>query len=303
MKKSVKFFEGKKLWIFEFLFVFSGALLGLGYIWDEIFWDIGYFGDYFFFLAIFMLVSLSFILYISMTLLKYFIFVVISLFIASATATCGLAIISGTIVEMDFISMIVSLLIVLLIVLLIPFVILSHYRYRIKERDIFVAFSFLYPLLCVLTFSFLITFRDSYLYGYVDVLDSILDGLIVFSPPMIITPLISYPLCRKSLLHSKNSKIDRIISKLLRALKLKKSEEREPERLGGGVPPELQKLLNEKAEWRAKLEKLKDQKEKLISDGLMTEEYYQQRYEEIMDKLVDIEDKIIQEKMKGGKKK
>ena len=298
MNESVKFFEGKKSWIFEFLFVFSGALLGLGYIWDEIFWDIGYFGDYFFFLAIFMLFSLSFILYISMALLKYFIFVVISLFIASATATCGLAIISGTIVEMDFISMIVSL----LIVLLIPFVILSHYRYRIKERDIFVAFSFLYPLLCVLTLSFFITFRDSHLYGYVDVLDSILDDLIVFSPPVLITPLISYPLCRKSLLHSKNSKIDRIISKLLRALKLKKSAEKSklPEE---EISPELQKLLKEKEEWRKKLDYLKNNKNELIKEGAMTEERYKERYEEIINKLVDIEDKIIQERMKGGVKK
>ncbi|OQX56593.1 MAG: hypothetical protein B5M53_00735 [Candidatus Cloacimonas sp. 4484_209] len=69
------------------------------------------------------------------------------------------------------------------------------------------------------------------------------------------------------------------------------------------MSPELERLLKERDEWRIKLEKLKDQKEKLISEGLMTERIYKERYEEIMDQLVDIEDKIIQEKMKGGGKK
>ncbi|MCD6466780.1 MAG: zinc-ribbon domain-containing protein, partial [Methanomicrobia archaeon] len=70
-----------------------------------------------------------------------------------------------------------------------------------------------------------------------------------------------------------------------------------------GVSSGLQRLLQEKAEWRKKLEDLKREKEDLIRRGVMTEEYYQQRYEEIINKLVDIEDKIIQEKIKGGKKK
>ena len=69
------------------------------------------------------------------------------------------------------------------------------------------------------------------------------------------------------------------------------------------ISPELQRLLKEKENWIKKLEKLKNQKEKLISEGVITEEIYKQRYEEIMDQLVDIEDRIIQERMKGGKKK
>ena len=80
----------------------------------------------------------------------------------------------------------------------------------------------------------------------------------------------------------------------------KKPEEEKPPK---EASPELKRLLEEKENWREKLEKLKNQKEKLISEGVMTEEIYKQRYEEIMDQLVDIEDRIIQERMKGGKKK
>lgn len=69
------------------------------------------------------------------------------------------------------------------------------------------------------------------------------------------------------------------------------------------ISPRLQKLNNEKQELRDQLEELKKQKEDLIKKGVMTEEMYKQRYEEIMDQLVDLEDKIIQEKMKRGKKK
>jgi len=62
----------------------------------------------------------------------------------------------------------------------------------------------------------------------------------------------------------------------------------------------MKELLQEREEWRKKLEELKSQKNELIKKGVITEEYYQQRYEEIMDRLVDIEDKIIQEKVRGG---
>jgi len=68
------------------------------------------------------------------------------------------------------------------------------------------------------------------------------------------------------------------------------------------ISPKLQKLLNEKQEWRERLDYLKNNKNELIKKGAMTEKIYQDRYDEIMDQLVDIEDRIIQEKMKGGKK-
>lgn len=69
------------------------------------------------------------------------------------------------------------------------------------------------------------------------------------------------------------------------------------------ISPQMKKLLEEKAEWRKKLNNLKSQKDELIQKRFMTEEIYHQKYEEIMDKLVDIEDRIIQEKLKKGVKK
>ncbi|HEC92119.1 MAG TPA: hypothetical protein ENI51_03865 [Candidatus Atribacteria bacterium] len=78
-----------------------------------------------------------------------------------------------------------------------------------------------------------------------------------------------------------------------------KIEEKPPEE----VSPRLDKLLQEKEELRSKLNNLKNQREKLIFEGIMTEEMYKGRYGEIMNQLVNIEDKIIQEKMKGGVKK
>jgi len=88
--------------------------------------------------------------------------------------------------------------------------------------------------------------------------------------------------------------------------KVKKPTEKKPEETPKPpekqISPELKELLNEKAEWREKLETLKKEKEDLIRRGVISEKTYQDRYEEIMDKLVDLEDKIIQEKMKEGKK-
>jgi len=69
------------------------------------------------------------------------------------------------------------------------------------------------------------------------------------------------------------------------------------------ISPKMKHLLKRKEDLNRELEELKAYKYKLISQKTMTKEEYNQRYEEIMDKLVDIEDKIIQEKMKGGKKK
>jgi len=83
----------------------------------------------------------------------------------------------------------------------------------------------------------------------------------------------------------------------------KKKPEEKPKLPKEESSPKLQKLLQERDEWRAKLEYLKNNKDELIKEGAMSEEYYQQRSEEIINKLVDIEDKIIQEKIKGGKKK
>jgi len=83
----------------------------------------------------------------------------------------------------------------------------------------------------------------------------------------------------------------------------KKYEETPQKNSEEEISSELEKLLEEKTEWRKKLEDLRKKKEDLIKRGLMSEKTYQDRYEEIMDKLVNIEDKIIQEKMKGGKKK
>ncbi|OQX56637.1 MAG: hypothetical protein B5M53_00415 [Candidatus Cloacimonas sp. 4484_209] len=69
------------------------------------------------------------------------------------------------------------------------------------------------------------------------------------------------------------------------------------------VSPRMNYLLKEKEDLRKKLGELKSEKNRLISQKIMTEGEYEKKYEEIMDKLVDIEDKIIQEKIKGGKKK
>ncbi|OQX56591.1 MAG: hypothetical protein B5M53_00725 [Candidatus Cloacimonas sp. 4484_209] len=63
------------------------------------------------------------------------------------------------------------------------------------------------------------------------------------------------------------------------------------------ITPELKRLLDEEKKWKEKLEQLKANK------GKLEEEIYEEKYNEIMDKLVDIKDKIIQEKIrKRGKK-
>ena len=59
------------------------------------------------------------------------------------------------------------------------------------------------------------------------------------------------------------------------------------------VTPELKRLLEEKEEWKEKLDHLKQNKSELIEKGAMTKEEYQKRYDEIIDKLVDIEDKLL----------
>jgi len=56
-------------------------------------------------------------------------------------------------------------------------------------------------------------------------------------------------------------------------------------------------VLDEEKKWKEELERLKTNKSKL------EEKIYEEKYNEIMGKLVDIKDKIIKEKMKGGKKK
>ena len=63
------------------------------------------------------------------------------------------------------------------------------------------------------------------------------------------------------------------------------------------ITPELKSLLDEEKKWKEELERLKTNKSKL------EEKIYEEKYNEIMGKLVDIKDKIIKEKMKGGKKK
>ena len=69
------------------------------------------------------------------------------------------------------------------------------------------------------------------------------------------------------------------------------------------VSSELKELLEERKEWKTKLENLREEKDNLISKGIMTEEEYQEKYNEIMDKLVGIEDKVIKQKMEMGAKK
>jgi len=64
-------------------------------------------------------------------------------------------------------------------------------------------------------------------------------------------------------------------------------------------PDKMEKLLMEKNKLREKLEFYK----KGLENGILSQEEYQRRYDETIDELVDIEDKIIQEKMKGEKKK
>ena len=60
----------------------------------------------------------------------------------------------------------------------------------------------------------------------------------------------------------------------------------------------MDELLQKRKKWRKKLEYYK----KGFKDGILSQREYNEKYEEIMDKLVEIEDKIIQEKMKGGEK-
>jgi len=60
---------------------------------------------------------------------------------------------------------------------------------------------------------------------------------------------------------------------------------------------EIEKLLERRKFYNEKLEIVKECK------NIIPENEYEEKYNKIMDKLVDIEDKIIQEKMKGGKKK
>jgi len=88
-----------------------------------------------------------------------------------------------------------------------------------------------------------------------------------------------------------------------------KGEELEPKEKPKSKHPEkkvslrMNYLLKEKEDLRKKLDELKSEKNRLISQKIMTERIYKDRYEEIMDQLVDIEDKIIQERMKKGVKK
>ncbi|HDN81203.1 MAG TPA: PEGA domain-containing protein, partial [Methanomicrobia archaeon] len=63
------------------------------------------------------------------------------------------------------------------------------------------------------------------------------------------------------------------------------------------VTPELKRLLEEEKKWKEELERLKARRSEL------EEKAYEEKYNEIMDKLVDIKDRIIQEKIKGRKKK
>jgi len=74
------------------------------------------------------------------------------------------------------------------------------------------------------------------------------------------------------------------------------------EKIDREISPKMKHLLKRKEELGRELEELKTHKYRLISQKIMTKEKYDQQYEEIMDKLVDIEDKIIKEKMKEGKK-
>jgi len=62
-------------------------------------------------------------------------------------------------------------------------------------------------------------------------------------------------------------------------------------------------LSKEKQEYQKKLENLKKRKEELIEEGILSEEEYEKKYSEIMDKLVDIEDRIIKIKLREGKTK
>jgi len=60
---------------------------------------------------------------------------------------------------------------------------------------------------------------------------------------------------------------------------------------------EMERLLERRKFYNEKLEIVKECK------NIIPENEYEEKYNKIMDHLVDIEDKIIQEKMKGGKKK
>ena len=159
--------------------------------------------------------------------------------------------------------------------LLLPFA-LSRLINKIKKRSYFVSISLVYSLAATLMLAYLIesiTCEETIFNFYISL------------PLVILIPLISYRLYDKALFH------------------FEKKPEEKPKLSKEEISPKLKKLLQERDEWRAKLEDLKREKEDLIKRGLMSEKTYQQRYEEIMDKLVDIEDKIIQEKMKGGVKK
>ena len=65
----------------------------------------------------------------------------------------------------------------------------------------------------------------------------------------------------------------------------------------------INQLSKERQEYQKRMENLKKRKEELIEEGILSREEYEKKYEEIMNQLVDIEDKIIQERMKGGGKK
>ena len=65
----------------------------------------------------------------------------------------------------------------------------------------------------------------------------------------------------------------------------------------------INKFLKEKQEYQKRLENLKKRKEELIQEGILSEEEYEKKYNEIMDKLVDIEDRIIRTKLREEKPK
>jgi len=121
--------------------------------------------------------------------------------------------------------------------------------------------------------------------------------------PVIIFILIVYKLLTKKPKRIEKRAKKELIERLKEEISKKKRKQELKEKKIEKLSPRMNYLLKRKEELNRELEELKKHKYKLISQKIMTEETYKKRYEEIMDKLVDIGDKIIQEKMKGGKKK
>jgi len=262
----------------KILFLIFGALMAIAnYFWYSIWCH---------WLSLSTFISLAFILSLLLTRIRFVMLSIFSLFIYITLYSFTLYIDGYLVLWSGF----------LFFGLATATFLLTKFNVKPEKKSSYLVSSFYFATIIFLIYTI---YMILLILEYHDIEPIILWFLRYYGPILLFVPLMSYFLYGKIsfLFEDKLEKEPKIPE----VEPMKKSPE-------VPTPPEkvsliLQRLLQEKEEWREKLNELKSQKNELIKKGVLTEEIYKQRYEEIMDKLVDIEDKFIQEKMKGGKKK